>query len=81
MAEKVLAGYPNACHTFLDYNGGELSLRLLASANEVLRIDALKVFPYLTQVPLPNKFAMELLVRIAVLLEEGLKDDTPTNKQ
>ena len=24
---------------------------------------------------------MELLVRIAVLLDEGLKDDTPTNKQ
>jgi len=47
LADKVLVGYPNACQTFLEYNGGELCLRLLASANEVLRIDALKVFPYL----------------------------------
>ena len=81
LADKVLPESPNACHLFQEYNGGEFCLKLLASANEVSRIDALKVFPYLASVPLSGKFALELLVRIAVLLEEGLKVDTPLNKQ
>ena len=60
----------------MEFTGGDFSLRLLASVDEALRLDALRVFTVLTVVQLPPKFFNELLVRITVLLEEGLKEDS-----
>lgn len=39
------------------------------------------MFPHLALVPLPVKFMNELLVRVAVLLDESLQADTVVNKQ
>lgn len=64
----------------MDHSGGDFCLKLLASVDPLLRVEVLKSLSHLSaSIALSMKFVNELLVRIAVLLDEALKSEqTPS---
>ena len=77
LANKVLsaAHTASAPRQFLDFGGGEHCLKLLASIEVSFRCEAIKLLSHLVaKLDLPAKFINEIFVRIAVLLDEALKD-------
>lgn len=75
LAGKVLRDSDSQKRLFMDYTGGDFCLKLLSDDSDTVRIGALKVLVQLTTSPLQASFYKELIMRVAILLDEGQKPE------
>ena len=63
----------------MEYTGGEFGLKLLSDDSDRIRIETLRLFVHLTVMPLQVNFFKDLIMRVAILLDEGLKPENSSN--
>ena len=56
----------------MEYTGGDFCLKLLSDDSDLIRIEALRVLVQLSTTPLQVNFFKDLIMRVAILLDEGL---------